>query len=100
MKLLVIARADSPLVENRGPGDVLLPTTASAFLGLRDRGIAFETISGWLSREDYRAIWQASLATCWRLIDASRSSEQPDVPDFGLIYGYPGFIALTQMQVM
>jgi len=100
VKLLVVMRADSPLVEHRGPGDVLLPATASALLGLRDRGIAFEAISNWLGREDYGAIWQDSVETCWRFVDACRRSEQPDGPDLGLIYAYPVFIALTQMQVM
>jgi hypothetical protein len=100
MKLLVIMRADSPLVEHRGPGDVLLPATASALLRLRDQGIAFETISNWLRREDYRAIWQDSGATCWRLVDACRLSEQPDEPDLGLMYAYSVFVALVQMQVM
>src|SRR5262249_7647616 len=100
MNLLVIMHADSPLVEHRRPGDVLLPATASALLGLQDRGIAFETISNWLGREDYCAIWQDSVATCWRLVDACKRAEQPDGPDLGLIYAYPVFIALTQMQVM
>ena len=100
MKLLVVMRADSPLVEHRRTGDVLLPATASAFLGLQDRGLAFETISNWLRREDYCAIWQDSVATCWRLVDACRRSEQPDGPDLGLMYAYPVFVALVQMQVM
>jgi hypothetical protein len=100
MKLLVVMRAESPLIEHRGPGDVLLPATAAAFLGLRDRGIAFETISNWLGREDYRAIWQNSVSTCWRLVDACQRSQQAEGPDLGLIFAYPVFVALSQMQVM
>jgi hypothetical protein len=100
VKLLVVMRADSPLVEHRGPDDVLLPATASAFLGLRDSGIAFEIISNSLGHEDYGAIWQDSVETSWRLVDACRLSEQVDGPDLGLMHAYPVFIALTQMQVM
>lgn len=100
MKLFVVMRADSPLVGQCGLGDVLLPATASAFLGLKDRGVSFETISSRLEREDYCAIWQDTVATCWRLADSRGQSEHLEGPDLWLIYAYPVFIALTQMQVM